>query len=253
MPRKIVAGNWKMNLGLKEARELFANIVDRASAIPDEVQVLVIPPFPFIHPLNRELPPETPIALGAQDCHQEREGAFTGEVSAPMLASVGAKYGIVGHSERRQQFAEDGPTVRDKAKRLLDEGITPIVCVGEDLEEREAGRAQERITQQVRESILNLPVEGGDELIVAYEPVWAIGTGHTASSEQAQEMHAHIRRELQEAWGEERGSKTSLLYGGSCKAKNAEALFEQKDIDGGLIGGASLKAEEFRSIIRSFP
>lgn len=253
MAQKLVAGNWKMHLRLEEARELFAGIVDGASEFPEDVKVLVIPPFPFIHPLNRELAPDSQVELGAQDCHYQQEGAFTGEVSPSMLRSAGAKYCIVGHSERRRDFGEDEAIVLAKTRAAMEEGLKPILCLGEGLEEREQERAGERIDEQLKGSLLRMSQEEGEQCIVAYEPIWAIGTGHTASPEQAQEMHAHIRQRIREEWGEGSASRISLLYGGSCKASNAEELFAQEDVDGGLIGGASLKSEEFASIIRSFP
>ncbi len=252
MARRIVAGNWKMHLELTQARELFARIVDDKD-LPEDMEVIVIPPFPFIHPLYRELPPDSNIGLGAQNCHQEEEGAFTGEVAAPMLASVGAKYCIVGHSERRRDQGEDDSLVLQKVRRLLDAKLTPIICIGESLEEREKGEARERIGTQLEKSLLELTPEEGKACILAYEPIWAIGTGHTASPEQAQEMHATVRERIEKAWGPEAASEIPILYGGSCKASNAQDLFAQKDVDGGLIGGASLKADGFRSIIRSFP
>lgn len=238
-----------MHLGLNDARELFTTILDTSESFPSGVRTLVIPPFPFINALHRELPPDSPIQLGAQDCHPEEEGAYTGEVSAPMLASVGAKFCIVGHSERRRDFGESDELIRQKASRLLQYGVRPIICVGESMEEREAERHKEKVSEQLQGSFIALSREEAQECVLAYEPVWAIGTGHTASPEQAQEMHAHIRQELQ---GQKLdASGIPILYGGSCKAKNAQELFVQNDIDGGLIGGASLKAEEFCSIIRA--
>jgi triosephosphate isomerase len=169
-----------------------------------------------------------------------------------MIASVGAKYCIVGHSERRREQGESDALILRKARALLDSGITPIVCIGEDLEEREQGRAEERIEAQLRNSLLQMSMVEGSSCILAYEPVWAIGTGHTASPEQAQEMHATVRRRIADEWGTATAAEIPILYGGSCKSKNAAELFAQPDVDGGLIGGASLKADEFRSIIRSF-
>ncbi len=242
-----------MHLELTQARELFAGIVDEAQGYPEDVQILVLPPFPFLQPLYRELPSEAPIELGAQNCHQKEEGAFTGEVSPPMLSSVGAKHCIVGHSERRQHFAEDDECVLAKARSLLANSIAPIICVGETLEERNEGKAAERIDEQLSRSLLQLSPTEANSCVIAYEPIWAIGTGHTATPEQAQEMHGRIRERIADEWGEKEAERIPILYGGSCKSKNAASLFEQKDIDGGLIGGASLKADEFASIIRSFP
>ncbi len=251
MAQRIVAGNWKMHLQLGEAQELFASVTDSANAFPEDVKVLVIPPFPFIRPLFRELPRDTPIELGAQNCHPENEGAFTGEVSPPMLASVGAKYCIVGHSERRRDFGEDEELVLEKSSSLLRNGLSPIICVGEDLEEREKGQHLDKVADQVRRTVLQLGSEHAERCILAYEPIWAIGTGHTATPEQAGEMHGRIRQVLEEGLGKNSTEQIPLLYGGSCKASNAGELFAQKEIDGGLIGGASLKAEEFRSIVHS--
>lgn len=251
MAQRIVAGNWKMHLQLGEAQELFASVTDSANAFPEDVKVLVIPPFPYIRPLFRELPRDTPIELGAQNCHPQNEGAFTGEVSPPMLASVGAKYCIVGHSERRRDFGEDEELVLEKSSSLLQNGLSPIICVGEDLEEREKGHHLEKVADQLRRTVLQLAPENAERCILAYEPIWAIGTGRTATPEQASEMHGRIRRVLEEGLGNKTAEQIPLLYGGSCKASNAGELFAQKDIDGGLIGGASLKAEEFRSIVHS--
>lgn len=253
MPQKIVAGNWKMHLTLDPARELFADLVDASQSFPDHVRVLVIPPFPFLQPLYRELPESSPIELGAQNCHEEEEGGFTGEVSAHMLGSIGAGHCIVGHSERRRDFNETDAQVLKKVRALIENEITPIVCIGESLEDRKAGKAQDHIKKQLNNSIFQLSRDEAENCIVAYEPIWAIGTGHTADPEQAQEMHAFIKELFRQHWNDESSSKISLLYGGSCKAANAEALFEQENIDGGLIGGASLKAKEFASIVRSFP
>lgn len=249
MAERVVAGNWKMHLGLREARELFTSIMDDPEPFPEGVRVIVAPPFPFIHSLYRELPPDSAIELGGQDCHAEPEGAFTGEVSAPMLSSIGAKYCIVGHSERRRDFGESDELVRQKASRLLQHGIRPIICVGESLEEREAGRHKERVGEQSKGSFLTLSPEEAQQCVLAYEPVWAIGTGHTASPEQAQEMHAHIRETVGNKGLD--ADRIPIIYGGSCKAGNAAELFSQKDIDGGLIGGASLKAGDFCSIVRA--
>ncbi|MFB6258729.1 MAG: triose-phosphate isomerase [Flavobacteriales bacterium] len=253
MAEKIVAGNWKMHLQLDEAYDLFAGITDASTQLPNDVRVLVIPPFPFIHPLYRELPPSSSIDIGAQNCHQEEAGAFTGEVSPPMLASVGATHCIVGHSERRRDLGESDELLLEKVRLLLNRDLIPILCLGESLEERESGKAEDRIRQQLEKSLLPLSDEELEQCVLAYEPIWAIGTGHTASPDQAQEMHAFIRSVLRHRLGEDRAAGISILYGGSCKAANAEALFAQKDIDGGLIGSASLQVEAFLSIIRSFP
>ena len=244
MRRKFVAGNWKMHGSHPANAELLAGVV---SARPFGCDVAVLVPFPYLAETAVTLA-STDVRWGAQDCSSHEQGAFTGEVSAAMLAEFGCRYAIVGHSERRAMHGESDQLVADKAKAALAKGITPIVCVGETLAQRDAGEHQAVVKRQLSAVIHTLAHCAG-EMVVAYEPVWAIGTGRTASPDQAQEMHAMIRAQLQAATGH--ADAMRILYGGSVKPDNAATLFAQPDIDGGLIGGASLKAADFVAICRA--
>lgn len=250
MRQKIVAGNWKMNTLIEEGAALAKNIADRINEVPSDVQLILAPPFTHLDRVNGIIK-GTPAALSAQNCADKDKGAYTGEVSAAMLASTGCKYVILGHSERREYYHETSATLNDKKALALANGLKPIFCVGEKLEEREAGRHFEVVGAQIREVIFNLSPEQLAQVVIAYEPVWAIGTGKTATSDQAQEIHAFIRKTLAEKYGA-LSEEISILYGGSCKPSNARELFAQKDIDGGLIGGASLKADDFIAIAQSY-
>lgn len=252
MRKKIVAGNWKMNMSLTEGRELFSEI---KKLIREEVKgnqgVIVCPPFIHISSFAQSLAPEDRVALGAQNCHQSDSGAFTGEISASMLASAGASYVIIGHSERRLYFSESNAQLAQKLDAVLKNGILPIFCIGETLEQRNDGSYFEVIKQQLAESAFYLQEADFAKLVIAYEPVWAIGTGLTASPEQAQEIHSYIRKLIAEKYDLSLAGDLTILYGGSCNPKNASELFAQHDIDGGLIGGASLKARDFVEIIKA--
>ena len=245
MRRKLVVGNWKMNGSRSANAELLAGL--RQAAVGGTAGVAVCPPFPYLAEVAQALQ-GSDIAWGAQDCSREESGAFTGEVSASMLAEFGCRYVIVGHSERRALHAESDQLVADKAKAVLAHKLTPIVCVGETLAEREAGQTDAVVKRQLSAVIHTL---GAciSEVVVAYEPVWAIGTGKTASPEQAQAVHATLRAQLQAATTH--AGDMTLLYGGSVKADNAAQLFSQPDIDGGLIGGASLKVADFAAICKA--
>lgn len=242
-----VAGNWKMNTDLVTARSLARDVVE-AVGDPGDVRVVVCPPYISLHDVS-EVVRNTPVDLGAQNVHQEESGAFTGEVSAAMLRSVGCRFVIIGHSERRQYFGESEQTVNAKIKQARAHDLRPIVCVGETLEERKSNRAQDVVGSQLEGALAGITVESPEELTIAYEPVWAIGTGETATPEQAQEMHAFIRDRLAETYGASKARQIEILYGGSVKPDNAAELFEKGDVDGGLIGGASLKAEDFAAIV----
>ncbi|MFM1856478.1 MAG: hypothetical protein RLZ83_1787 [Pseudomonadota bacterium] len=242
--RKLVVGNWKMN-GREQANA--ALLDDLIRDLPLACDVAICPPFPYIAQVSKRLA-DTGMAWGAQDCSAHPDGAYTGEVSAPMLADLGCRYAIVGHSERRTLHAESDETVALKAKALLGSGITPIVCVGETLTQRQGGETDAVVKRQLSAVIHTLGHCTG-EIVVAYEPVWAIGTGLTATPEQAQAVHALLRAQL--AAATEHAQRVRLLYGGSVKPDNAAALFSQSDIDGGLIGGASLKASDFIAICRA--
>lgn len=248
MRQKIVAGNWKMNKTLQEGVALAKEIQQALLEKKPHARVILAPPFIHLAPiaafLNKEL-----IGLSAQNIANQEEGAYTGEVSAKMVASTGCQYTLIGHSERRSYYHETGAILSEKVKLALEHGLTPIFCVGEKLEDREAGRQNEVITKQLEEALFSLAAEDFKGIILAYEPVWAIGTGKTATPEQANEIHKHIRKQLAQHYGEEIASETSILYGGSCNASNANALFAMSDIDGGLIGGAALSVEKFLPII----
>lgn len=249
MRKKIVAGNWKMNKTPSEAKALAAEIVLALGKESCPVEVVLCPPAIDLQAVAETIN-GTEIGLGAQNMHHEPKGAFTGEISAQMLLDVGAGYAILGHSERRTYFKESDADVNAKTKAALANGIVPIVCVGETLEEREQGLTDEVVARQVRESLAGL---GADlaKVVVAYEPVWAIGTGKTATPAQAQEVHALIRRTLAEISDGSIADEVRIQYGGSMKPENALELMSQPDIDGGLIGGAALKADSFLAIVKA--
>ncbi len=252
MRRKIVAGNWKMNNNFQEAEELIETILDLLENNETENPLMVLcPPFPYLE-LATDLTDETHVSVGAQNVSQFVKGAYTGEVAAPMLRSIGVEFCIVGHSERRKYFNESSELLKEKVDVLLDHSIKPIFCCGEQLEQREKELHFEVVKSQIQESLFHLTETEFENIVIAYEPIWAIGTGKTATSEQAQEMHAFIRKLLIEKYGEEIANDCTILYGGSCNAQNARELFANPDVDGGLIGGASLKAEDFYKIFKSF-
>lgn len=243
----LIAGNWKMNLDLVAARQLAGALRNSVSASED-VHIAICPPFVALDALYGILH-GSGIHLGAQNMHSADSGAYTGEVSAGMLRSVGCRYVILGHSERRALFGENDEDVQAKVVQAIAHRLVPIVCVGERLKERDAGREEDVVAGQLRGALKDLPLKGASELVVAYEPVWAIGTGRTASPEQAQSMHAFIRRELTELFGADTATGVDILYGGSMKPENANELLTQPDVNGGLIGGASLAAESFLAIV----
>jgi triosephosphate isomerase (TIM) len=245
--RPFVAGNWKMHLTLAEAREL-ARRVAGASPSLEESTIVLVPPFTSLTAVGEAIA-RTAVGLGGQDLYWEDKGAFTGEVSGPMLKDAGAAYVIIGHSERRQFFGETDETVNRKAKAALKCGLSPIVCVGEVLAEREAGQTMARVDRQIAAGLEGIPAEDMERVIIAYEPVWAIGTGKTASPAQAEEVQAHIRGRLQDSYGK-RGAGCAIIYGGSVKPANSYALFREENIDGFLVGGASLDADGFIGIVQ---
>jgi triosephosphate isomerase (TIM) len=253
MRKKIVAGNWKMNPLPAQAAVLLESLVLlKSKSVSSEVLLVVCPPTLYIQSALRHLVGSDGIAVGAQNCYFEKSGAYTGEVSAAMLSALNVPYCIVGHSERRAIFGESDQWVNLKTKALLSEGVSPIVCCGELLEERESDKQFEVVAAQLKGALKDLTAFEMKQVIIAYEPVWAIGTGKTASSIQAQEMHAFIRNELSSVFGVQSARETSILYGGSCKPDNARELFACADVDGGLIGGASLNAADFMAIANSF-
>ena len=249
MRRLLIAGNWKMNLDLKGAIQL-ASGLKRELADVVASDLAVFPPAPFLADVCDVLD-GTNIAVGGQNLHPEAKGAFTGETSAPMLLSVGCSMALVGHSERRDLFAEDNAFLNAKLKAALSAGLRPILCCGEHLEERDAGKAEAVVTEQVTESLAGLTAGDMASIIIAYEPVWAIGTGRTATPEQANDMHRVIRDLLGKRFGPAVAEATRILYGGSVKPDNAKALMAETDIDGGLVGGASLTVDDFVAIVRA--
>ncbi len=247
--QRIVAGNWKMNKTYYEGRDLANQIVE--SLQPSEVLVVLCPPYIHLTNISNIIKDVTNLSVGAQNCYHKQHGAYTGEVSPEMLKSTGAEYVILGHSERREYFDESDELLAQKIDLVLETGLRPIFCCGEKLEVREAGEHEALVAQQVRTALFHLSPEAMQRVVIAYEPVWAIGTGKTASPEQAQDMHRYIRGLLAQQYGKEVAEGTSILYGGSVKPDNAAELFSQPDVDGGLIGGASLQAEDFMAIVSS--
>ena len=253
MRKKIVAGNWKMNLNFEEGQKLTTEIVNmyKDENIKD-VTVVLNPPFVHLFPVKKLVGNTPNMFLGGQNCADKASGAFTGETSATMLKSFGAEYVIIGHSERREYFKESNELLTAKVKQALENGLTPIFCCGEPLEIREAGTHEAYVKNQLTESLFGLSAEDFAKIVIAYEPIWAIGTGKTASSDQAQEMHKALRAHLASKYGQDAADNTSILYGGSCNPANAKDIFSKADVDGGLIGGASLKSRDFIDIIKSF-
>lgn len=251
MRKNIVAGNWKMNKTLQEGIALATELNEALAA--DKPQCDVVICTPFIHLASvTPLVDEKRIGVGAQNCADKESGAYTGEVSAAMVASTGARYVIIGHSERRAYYHETPEILKEKVLLALANGLTPIFCIGEVLEEREAGKQNEVVYAQLAGSLFDLPASEFSKIVLAYEPVWAIGTGKTATAEQAQEIHAYIRSAVAGKYGKEVADGVSILYGGSCKPSNAKELFANPDVDGGLIGGAALKVADFKGIIDAF-
>ncbi|UII28447.1 triose-phosphate isomerase [Fulvivirga maritima] len=253
MRQKIVAGNWKMNNTLDEGLKLTSEIVNMVNdEVNTDVKVILAPPFVHLTQVKGLVKDSEKISVSAQNCNENDKGAYTGEISAEMLASVGAEYVILGHSERREYFGETNEQLAKKIDIVLANNLKPIFCCGESLEVRENGLFKEFVSNQISDSLFHLGEEDLKKVVIAYEPIWAIGTGKTASTEQAQEIHAVIRELLAERYGADVAEEISILYGGSCKPSNAPELFACKDVDGGLIGGASLKSRDFLDIIKSF-
>ncbi|MBB6326829.1 triosephosphate isomerase [Algoriphagus iocasae] len=253
MRKKIVAGNWKMNMTFEEGQILTSEIVNmyKDENVNDVIAILN-PPFPHLFPVKKLIGDVAGVSIGAQNCSDKESGAFTGEVSAKILASFGVEYVIIGHSERREYFNEDNELLATKVKTALANGLKPIFCCGESLDIRTAGTHEPNVKFQLTQSLFDLSPEDFSKVIIAYEPIWAIGTGKTATADQAQEMHAALRRHIASKFGKEIADNTSILYGGSCNPKNAQEIFSKADVDGGLIGGASLKSRDFMDIIKSF-
>ncbi len=251
MRKKIVAGNWKMNTNLQEGVALAKGVNEALKGVTPNCDVVIAVPFTHLASVNSVID-SSKLGLGAENCADKKSGAYTGEVSASMVASTGATYVILGHSERRQYYGETSEILKEKVNLALENNLTPIFCIGEVLEERENGTYFDVVKAQIEEALFDLSAEDFGKIILAYEPVWAIGTGKTATDEQAEEMHAFIRNVLAAKYGEEVAEETSILYGGSCKPSNAPQLFAKPNVDGGLIGGASLDAESFMGIVSAF-
>ncbi len=251
MRKNIVAGNWKMNTTVPEGVELAKAVVAASAQVPAEVELVIGTPFTHLYPVN-EVVKGTRVALSAENCADHAKGAYTGEISVDMLTSVGCQYTILGHSERRQYYGETDEKLVEKIKLALAAGLKVIFCIGENLEEREAEKHFAVCEAQTVNVLKNFTAEDMKNIVIAYEPVWAIGTGKTATADQAEEIHAFVRKVLADMFGAQVADDTTILYGGSCKPSNAKELFAKPDIDGGLIGGAALKAEDFIGIALAF-
>ncbi len=249
MRRKIIAGNWKMNKNATEASALAQELAVQIRMAPHEkLDTIIAPAFPFLLQCARNVNGVPGLSVAAQNCHWATNGAYTGEVSAAMIATTGAKYVIIGHSERRVQYAESNATLLNKIRAVLSEGLTPIFCVGESLDERNNHKQAVVVGEQLETTICQLSYKQEEKIIIAYEPVWAIGTGMTATPQQIQEMHCVIRNLISNKFGHAHGETISILYGGSCTPANAASIFACSDVDGALIGGASLKSNDFMAI-----
>jgi len=251
MRKQIAAANWKMNLNQQEAQDLLKNILDKLPKLTDNQQVVFSVPAIYVANAVQQIEGISNVFIAAQNCHQNANGAYTGEISAPMYSSVGVNHIVIGHSERREYFAESDTLLAEKVNAVLANNSTPIFCCGEPLAIREAGTQNAFVETQLINSLFHLTPEQLLKVVIAYEPIWAIGTGKTASSAQAQEIHAFIRSVLATKYGADIADQISILYGGSVKAANAVELFSQPDVDGGLVGGASLIATEFTAIINA--
>jgi triosephosphate isomerase (TIM) len=251
MRTQIAAANWKMNLTFQQGEKLLDDILGAEIGLAPHQQVLFAVPHPYLLMARSEVEEESNYYAAAQNCYYQKAGAYTGEVSAEMLHSIGVRFCIVGHSERREYFAETNAILADKLNRCLENYITPIFCCGEPLEVREAGTQNDFVATQLRESLFHLSGEQLKNIVIAYEPIWAIGTGKTATTEQAQEIHAYLRSILATQYGQDIADQISILYGGSVKANNAKEIFSCPDVDGGLVGGASLVAGDFSAIIKA--
>jgi len=251
MRKQIAAANWKMNLTYQQAEKLLDEILDAEIEMKqDQLSVFAVP-YPYLIMAKSDIEEQKNYAVAAQNCYSKKSGAYTGEVSAEMLRSININYCVIGHSERREYFAESNAMLADKVNLCLEYNIVPIFCCGEPLAIREAGTQNEYVAVQLKESLFHLPAEKMKGFVIAYEPIWAIGTGKTASTEQAQEMHAHLRGIIAGQYNSEVAESVSILYGGSVKAGNAREIFSCKDVDGGLVGGASLVAADFIEIMKS--
>lgn len=251
MRKQIAAANWKMNLTIQQGETLVKELVEATQELNENQEAVFAVPFPYLVNVKNILAGKSHVFVAAQNCYNKVSGAYTGEVSVEILKSIGTDYVIIGHSERREYFAESNQMLADKIDICIEYGLKPIFCCGEALEIREAGTQNIFVEKQIKESLFHLSAEQLSGFVIAYEPIWAIGTGKTASSTQAQEIHAYIRSVIANGYGKEVAESISILYGGSVKAANAKEIFSNPDVDGGLVGGASLMATEFAAIIRS--
>jgi len=251
MRKQIAAANWKMNCTYKQGEQLLNDILSASIELKDHQFTIFAVPFPYLIMAKSETENEKNYFVAAQNCYNKKSGAYTGEVSAEILSSIGTPYCVLGHSERREYFQESNKMLAEKVDLCLQYDITPIFCCGEPLNIREAGTQNSHVATQLQESLFHLSEKDIQRIVIAYEPIWAIGTGKTATSEQAQEIHAYLRSVLAKQYGSSVADTISILYGGSVKAANAKELFSCADVDGGLVGGASLNAEEFITIIKS--
>lgn len=251
MRKQIAAANWKMNLTVDKAEALLNDILSAQINLSEDQLAVFAVPFPYLQMAQQKLNNTNNFFIAAQNCYSKKSGAFTGEVSVEMLQSLGIKYVVLGHSERREFFEESNKFLAEKLNIALEYNITPVFCCGEPLSIRDAQTQNEFVAKQLEESLFHFSKDDIQKIVIAYEPIWAIGTGKTATSEQAQEMHAHLRKVLADNFGKDVADNISILYGGSVKASNAKEIFSQPDVDGGLVGGASLVADEFITIIKS--
>lgn len=253
MRKKIAAANWKMNLTYQQGVALTDELLSMPHTLQPHHEVMLAVPFPYLQMAAEKIRGKEQVFIAAQNCYSKKSGAYTGEVSVEMLTSMGIRHVVLGHSERREYFNESNQFLADKINLCLDAGITPVFCCGEPLHIREAGTQDAFVSKQLEESLFHLDASQIQKIVIAYEPIWAIGTGKTATSEQAQEIHAHLRKLLADKYGDAIADGISILYGGSVKGSNAKEIFSQPDVDGGLVGGASLQAAEFNTIINSLP
>ena len=251
MRKQIAAANWKMNMTFQQGEKLLDDILSARIVLGKDQMALFAVPYPYLLMTRSEVADDTNYYAAAQNCSDKKSGAYTGEVSAEMLRSIGIVYCVVGHSERREYFNETNAMLAEKVNLCLANHMTPVFCCGEPLTIREAGTQNSYVEQQLKESLFHLPADKVKDIVIAYEPIWAIGTGKTASTEQAQEMHAYLREVIAKQYGKGVADQVSILYGGSVKAGNAKELFSCPDVDGGLVGGASLVADDFIAIIKA--
>lgn len=250
MRKQIAAANWKMNLTLEQANKLVDDLLNCNVDLKDDQQVIFAVPFPYLISIKEKINDKSNYFIAAQNCYFQKSGAYTGEVSAEILYSIGTEYVIIGHSERREYFNENHQMLAEKIMLCLQYNLKPIFCCGEPLSIREANEQNAYVETQLKESLFNLTDQQLTNFLIAYEPIWAIGTGKTASAEQAEEMHAHIRNVISNQYGKEVAESISILYGGSVKGANAKEIFSKENVDGGLVGGASLVSQEFLTIIK---